>query len=348
MTTTPNPAAAEGGVSVLERAEELLARGDVLQAIDVLSAAQAADPGPEVAHRIVALRHQAATQASREPGRPSWPPVFEDPFPDVVGIPEIADGRLTTEILGGSILHHGALIVRGFLDRERALDLHSRVVAALDDRDTLEDKTKAGDGGGRYRPFDTVAPSVPAERAWVRQVGGMLMADAPEIMVELLGIFAGSGAAEAITGYLGERPALSYNKCVLRRLVESHPTWHQDGAFMGSDIRAVDIWLSLSRCGGDAAAPGLDLVPKRIDDLLETGTKGSIFPNSIGPGVIEEVSTDAPPQTPLFEPGDAIIFDDRFVHRSSAERTFTEERYAVESWFFAPSRFPEGYVPILV
>ena len=30
----------------------------------------------------------------------------------------------------------------------------------------------------------------------------------------------------------------------------------------------------------------------------------------------------------------------------SAGRTFTEERYAVESWFFARSRFPERYVVI--
>ena len=42
------------------------------------------------------------------------------------------------------------------------------------------------------------------------------------------------------------------------------------------------------------------------------------------------------------------LFDERFVHRSSAGRTFTADRYAVESWFFAPSRFPERYVPILV
>jgi hypothetical protein len=157
-----------------------------------------------------------------------------------------------------------------------------------------------------------------------------------------------TGAAEAITGYLGERPALSYNKCVLRRLIESAPTWHQDGAFMGSDIRSVDVWLSLSDCGGDAPAPGLDLVPKRFHEILETGTKGSIFPNSIGQGLIDEVATDAPPETPRFAPGDAVVFDERFVHRSSAGRTFTKERYAVESWFFAPSRFPERYVPILV
>lgn len=348
MRTTPNPVSAEGYLAVLDRAEKLLADGDLLQAIEAFTQAQGADPSPELAHRIVQLRHRAVTEVDGGVGRDSWPPVLADPFPDVVGLPEIGTDQLTTEVLGGSILHHGGVIVRGFLESERALALHAKVVAALQDRDTLEDPEQPGIGGGRYRPFDAVAPSVLSERAWVREVGGMLMADAPEIMVDLLDIFAASGAAEAITGYLGERPALSYNKCVLRRLLESHPTWHQDGAFMGSDIRSVDVWLSLSHCGGDAPAPGLDLVPKRFQEILETGTKGSIFPNSIGQGLIDEVSTDAPPETPLFAPGDAIIFDERFVHRSSAERTFTEERYAVESWFFAPSRFPERYVPILV
>jgi hypothetical protein len=348
MPTTPPPVSTNGGPAVLDRAEQLLAEGALLDAIEAFTAAHRLDPTPELAHRIVLLRHRAASEVDGGPGRDSWPPVLADPFPDVVGLPEIGTDQLTSEVLGGSILHHGGVIVRGFLDSERAQALLSTVVAALEDRDTLEDPEQPGVGGGRYRPFDAVAPSVPTERAWVREVGGMLMADAPEIMVELLDVFGRSGAAEAITGYLGERPALSYNKCVLRRLIESAPTWHQDGAFMGSDIRSVDVWLSLSDCGGDAPAPGLDLVPKRFHEILETGTKGSIFPNSIGQGLIDEVATDAPPETPRFAPGDAVVFDERFVHRSSAGRTFTKERYAVESWFFAPSRFPERYVPILV
>ena len=49
--------------------------------------------------------------------------------------------------------------------------------------------------------------------------------------------------------------------------------WHQDGAFLGADIRALNVWLSLSHCGRDA--PGLDIVPRRFDRIVETGTEGA-------------------------------------------------------------------------
>lgn len=348
MTTTPtaptNPLARDH-MDAIESAERYRNAGRVLDAVDVLAAAYRQRPSTDLARRIIRLRHEAVQTGAAEVGRDSWPPTFPDPFPQLAGIPEITPEALTTDVLGGSILHHGGVIVRGFVSPERAAELHARVVAALADRDAYGDAESGSLGA--YAPFEADAPSVPTERAWVREVGGMLLADAPDLMLDLMDLFRASGAVDAITGYLGERPAFSYNKCVLRRLRESSPTWHQDGAFMGDGIRSVDLWLSLSSCGGDAPAPGLDLVPKRIDDILETGTKGSTFPNSIGQGVIDEVAADAPPQTPAFEPGDAILFDERFVHRSSAGRTFTADRYAVESWFFAPSRFPERYVPIL-
>ena len=62
-------------------------------------------------------------------------------------------------------------------------------------------------------------------------------------------------------GYLGEPPLLSVHKTTLRKADPSvGGAWHQDGAFMG-DVRALNLWLSLSRCGDEA--PGLDIVPRR-------------------------------------------------------------------------------------
>lgn len=342
----PPPPAAPDQAEAIDSAERYLAVGRALDAVAVLEAAYRQRPSTELARRIVRMRHDAVPPADADMGRVAWPPSYDDPFPEVAGLPEITPAELTTEVLGGSILHHGGVIVRGFVPPTQADELHARVVAALADRDAYGEEETGG--GGAYAPFVADAPSVPIERAWVREVGGMLMADAPDLMLELMERYRASGAVDAITGYLGERPAFSYNKCVLRRIRDSSPTWHQDGAFMGSGIRPVDLWLSLSHCGGDAPAPGLDLVPKRVDDILETGTRGSTFPNSIGPGVIDEVAVDAPPETPSFAPGDVILFDELFVHRSSAGRPFTADRYAIETWFFAPSRFPERYVPILV
>ena len=67
----------------------------------------------------------------------------------------------------------------------------------------------------------------------------------------------------------GERPALSANKCTLRRVpVDTNTNWHQDGAFLGADVRTVNLWLALSDCGDDS--PGLEIVPRRLDTRKES------------------------------------------------------------------------------
>jgi len=45
---------------------------------------------------------------------------------------------------------------------------------------------------------------------------------------------------------------------------------------------------------------------------------------------------------PEFEPGDVLFFDDRCLHRTAAELGMPNVRYAIESWFFAPSVYPTG------
>ena len=54
------------------------------------------------------------------------------------------------------------------------------------------------------------------------------------------------------------------------------------------DVRALNVWLSLSRCGD--LAPGLDLVPKRVDYLVEAGTDGAPLSYVISPAKVEEVA----------------------------------------------------------
>ena len=51
---------------------------------------------------------------------------------------------------------------------------------------------------------------------------------------------------------------------------------------------------------------------------------------------------------PLFAPGDVLLFDHLFLHRTASEPTMTDTRYAIESWFFAPSAYPEKQVPIVL
>jgi len=51
--------------------------------------------------------------------------------------------------------------------------------------------------------------------------------------------------------------------------------------------------------------------------------------------------TDAVPVDPVFEPGDALVLDERTVHRTGSRPGLTSSRHAIEAWFFAPSSAPD-------
>ena len=214
------------------------------------------------------------------------------------------------------------------------------------------DAHAAGESVERTTPwFEPFTPrkefSVGVKRSWVRDAGGVWTADSPRVLADLVDTLQAVGLAPLITAYLGERPVLSVNKCTLRRVgVEpGNANWHQDGAFLGEGIRSLNVWMSLSHCGVDA--PGLDVVPRRFEEVLETGTDGAIFPWTVGPGLIDRVSEGTPVCRPTFEPGDVLLFDDLFLHRTAADPTMPRQRYAIETWFFAPSAYPDGQIPLV-
>ena len=151
-----------------------------------------------------------------------------------------------------------------------------------------------------------------------------------------------------LTEYLGERPVLSVNKSVLRRVspLTAGADWHQDGAFMGKDIRSLNVWLTLTPCGREA--PGMDIVPRRLDDIVETGTEGANFDWSVAPAAVDGVAGEAGVTRPLFEAGDALLFDHLFLHRTASDPAMTRDRYAIETWFFAPSAYPSEHVPLVL
>jgi hypothetical protein len=163
-------------------------------------------------------------------------------------------------------------------------------------------------------------------------------------MYEMIDIFQQAGLTSLIEGYLGERPAISAQKCTLRK---AEPTqrgaWHQDGKFLG-DVRSLNVWLSLSRCGD--VAPSMDIVPKRLDHHVEAGGEGTTLDIQVTDELAREVAGDAGIVRPIFDPGDALLFDDLFLHQTASDPSMPNPRYAIESWFFGPSAYPHGYVPI--
>ncbi len=157
-----------------------------------------------------------------------------------------------------------------------------------------------------------------------------------------------SGALGCIAELMGERPALSVAKSTLRRVTPGgYHDWHQDGAFLGRDVRSVNVWLALSECG--QTAPGMDIVGRRLPYVMPTLSHGACFDWTVGQGFVDILAEGgAPVVTPVFGPGDALLFDHLMLHRTSLKEGMTGLRWAIESWFFAPTNYPYDQVPLYV
>ena len=300
-------------------------------------------PDRDRERRILRLRHLAGIRFLDEAdGAAGYA------APDPAGLPveplgPIEVDALTPEIIRAGIVRDGAVLVRGAVGPEAAKHLADGIEKAFADRAAGKEEPAPADG--LYEEF---APepgfSQLSERNWIETGGGVLAADSPRLAFEMFDAFARSGLTERIAGYLGEPAAVSAEKCTLRKADPSiGGAWHQDGNFMG-DVSALNVWLSLSHCGDEA--PGLDVVPRRVDYLVEAGTDGAALSYVISPAKVEEAAGEAGIVRPIFEPGDVLLFDDLFLHQTGSDPSMPNPRYAIESWFFGASGFPADYAPI--
>ncbi len=333
--------------SALADARTLVDRGVPREAIERLTAANRRTRDARLERELVGLRHRAFALVDHT--GPVRPP-FEVRAAGTGGpLHSVAASDLSAETLSAGLAQHGCVLVRGLVDRGRV----ERLVDGIDRTFDAIDRALAGAPVSEtepwFVPFEPAAGGeyrIGGRHNWMRKSGGIWTADSPRMLFELLELVDDLGIGRLVTEYLGERPALSANKCTLRRVpVENtNAQWHQDGAFLGPQTRSVNFWLALSECGIDA--PGLDIVPQRIDRVLPTGTDGALFDWAVAPAIVGEAS-DVPVIRPEFQPGDALLFDHLFLHRTAAVAGMTSERYAMETWFFAPSTYPEGQIPLL-
>lgn len=327
------------------RAATLLARqGRRLEAIDDLEALYQERPHHEIASRLVNLRRGAFAELSKDPGRPEWPATFTDPFPGRTGLNEIPAGELSGDMLGGAITHHGCLRVNGLLDDATAERLRDGIEQAFAARKRVQKGAPVEEGAPWFVPYSIGQGKVEA-------FGGDLfvrVVDSPDMLCNLVQVFTVTGVRRAVTDYLGERPAMIANKWVMRRSKTGVVVgdFHQDGAFLGEGIRTVDCWIALSHCGPGTGRPAIDLVPRRVDGILPSG-EGSTFTWSIAEHTVGEAIPDTPVLSPVFAPGDAMFFDERLPHRTSVG-TDLGTRYAIESWFVAPSSYPPQHLPFVL
>jgi hypothetical protein len=297
---------------------------------------------PDLDRRARHLRHLAGRLIlERAPANPEYAVPTFDSVPPEAGVVEVTAADLTPGLLRAAILRHGCLLVRGLVDRDDALGLAEGIERAFEARRALGAGGSAGDG--YYEEFEPEPPYRVAERPWVEMGGGVLAVDSPTPMFDMFEALNQVGFPEVVHGYLGERAAISAQKTTLRKAEpDVRGAWHQDGKFLG-EVRALNLWLSLSRCGEEA--PGLDIVPRRIDHVLEAGTD-SEFPIEVSPAAAEVAAGDVGILRPIFEPGDALLFDELFLHQTGSDPQMPKPRYAIESWFFGPSAFPSDYAPL--
>ncbi|MBK5288878.1 MAG: phytanoyl-CoA dioxygenase family protein [Acidimicrobiia bacterium] len=255
-------------------------------------------------------------------------------------MPEIHRHDLTVGALRSAIRHHGSILVRGLVDRSDVDRLVQDIDTAFDAFDAEANGEAKPDLAGWYERFD---PDRVSDRVRRRSQGNLTAVESPPTLFDLIEILDKAGIRQLADEYFGEPPMLLARKATLRRIPHNGSGgWHQDGAFMGAGIRSLNIWLSLSHCGDDA--PGLDVVGRRFDELVQTGDRASPKVGSgyadwgVSPENAEKAGGDAIVR-PIFEAGDALIFDHLLLHRTGTDPGMTKGRYATETWLFAPSTY---------
>lgn len=338
--------------ALLEYDPAAAANASVLfEEIDRVIAKNRLQRDPETERRLLRLRHLAAIRSIAESrGDPEYAAPAFDQLPGSGPLIEVPATELTPGLIRAGILRHGCLLVRRLVDPAAAL----RFAELIDDVFAQREECKSG-GSLAGELFDefTPTPAMPDYhinlaygRVYINACCGISASDSPLASFEMFEMYRAAGLPELIAGYLGETPLISVEKTTLRKAEPSvGGAWHQDGFFMG-ESRAVNMWLAFSHCGDDA--PGLDIVPRRLDHYVRTQTDEALLHNQISQQAAEEAADGTPVLRPIFEPGDALFFDGMLLHQTGSDPSMSTIRFGIENWFIGASRFPENFTPIAI
>jgi hypothetical protein len=339
---------------LLDQANQLANGGDYRSAISLLEQAGTYDDYP-LAQRLIELRIQAYSKMQWPEPHDNWPPAHDNRFAAISGFPEVAAAELDVGALKAGILGKGGLIVRGLMDPARIEEMRENIDRVLQARvDSGNEVPGAGSN-----PWYQRSPSVQGGPVQFRggerytTIGSVWSVDSPPVTFQLIDYYRKIGIPELLTSYFGEAPVLSVRKWVVRCAAPNNGAssgWHQDGYFLGdaSAIRTANLWIALTDCGGDADAPGLEIVGGGERTIYETGTRGSPFNWTVGQELVDEIAQTNPVQCPRFNAGDALFFDHFNLHRTGFGLNHTKNRYAIESWFFAGSTAPIKQQPVVI
>lgn len=331
-------AVAESPVSSFIGADEAL-----MEEIHSSQAANRRHPSLQTERRLVGLRHLAGIRVlERPPAQPQHPTPRKPPLRD--GLPVIEAAEVTPELIRGGILGHGCLVVRGLLPRAESAAFAEGIERAFAER--VRSESGQPFDARYYTEFDPLqGHGEPLGRGWIKQGGGVLAIDSPRLSFELHELFDTAGVLSLVRGYLGEAPLVTAQKTTLRKAEpQVAGGWHQDGKFMG-EVSALNLWVALSRCGDES--PGLDIVPRRFEQHVTAFTDEAPLDYVVSQRVAEEVAGDAGILRPVFDPGDAVFFDELLLHKTGSDPSMPKPRFAIENWFFGGSSFPPEYAPLI-
>jgi hypothetical protein len=308
--------------------------------LEILRAANHLAPNGLIERQLLRLRAQAFLKKQQK--LPVQAISSSEPEGDKYGLPVIQAADLDVQTLRQVFAEYGALHVRGLLDPS-GVDFMKEVI----DRALAAD-TAACTGAPAEETFpwfEAFEKPLEHTRSHVRSTGSMLAADSPRAAFHLLNMFYDLKIDRLLMELFGERAGLSVEKTSLRRVYPwpAPSDWHQDGKFLGSTIRSVNVWLTLSDSGVDA--PGLEIVPKRLNHILQTD--GVEFEYTVSDAIVQRQFPGAMIR-PEFKAGDALLFDHFLIHRTWSIANMTKVRYALESWFFPPSSSPAGYAALVL
>ncbi|MFK7977011.1 MAG: hypothetical protein AB8C02_12795 [Halioglobus sp.] len=311
----------------LRRAKNLSQGGDITTAIGHLLSANEHMADPALERDII---DQLLQTIEKQPTAPV-PQAVPNPSSSSTALcklgelPEVTAAQFSAKVLNDAIAQAGHLIVRGMFSSEDTQTLKDCIDEAMLSR---FNSTKRAPG--ETDPWYHLSPYFPGKHDAYDQnihkksyamTGSMKVLDSPRGTCKVLDVYRKYKLREVLDEYFGEPTVIATRKWVFRlvKAVEQKQEsigggWHQDGQFMGGDVRAMNLWVPLNNCGSGTDSPGMALLPKRLDKIQDFGTRGAKLNWVVGPELVQELAEDAPIVYPHFEAGDALFFDHLSLH----------------------------------
>ena len=314
-------------------------------------AADRGEPGePEIARPSGACCGSVTSQAfvcSTQPGAaPSTRRPTSPAFPRRMGCPSSPVRTLTPELLRAGILRDGCLLVRGLVDREEALRFADQIDRSFAERERhgvgepaaegyyeeFEPDPRYGDvnvqaldQGGRRCPGgrradadlrdDRDVPSAPGCRGWSRTIS----------------------ASRRCSPSRRRRCARPSRRCRAPG-TRTAPSWARSAR---STSGFPSLAAGTSRRASTSSRAGSTNSSERGRRRRSSTTRSRRRTRRRPPATSRSSVRSS-------SPGDALFFDELFLHATGSDPSMPKPRFAIENWFFGGSAFPGEYAPVAV